>query len=206
VRMEFLVPLGVFCMCLASRGQQPETRPHVTQAADFSTPIVRGGTFHMREHQGHVVLMAFLQTKPSMGRENPSRAVVPSLLSIDRQYRKSGVDVVIIDATALAGANPDKNTDHATGRASSKVPAADALLNASYDWRLTIPLLPDTNGAIARAYGVDCAPTILLVDRSGRIVERWTSVPHPGNMAAAIQQLVGGPMRDHPPMSEKDKK
>jgi hypothetical protein len=206
--VSFLVPSNVSCGghredTVPSKQELSPPREEGIQSADFRAASVRGGTFHMREHAGHAVLFAFLQTQPDSGLANPSRALVPMLLSLDRQYRKAGVDVVIVDATSLAEPVPDGSKQRAGARISGLAPPIDALLNTSYDWSLTIPLLADPDGALAKMYGVDRVPTLLLVDPAGRTVQRWIRWAHPASLAAAIQRIVGGPMSDRPPQENR---
>src|SRR5208283_3194821 len=133
------------------------------RAADFALPNPRGGQLHYTTTGHRNLLMAFLQTQPDWSAENQSRSVVPSLMSMDHQYRSSGLDVVIIDATMLVpSAKP-------SGGKQAKTVSMDELLNTSYDWSLSIPLLADTNGKVARVYGVEQVPTLILVDSTGRI-------------------------------------
>ncbi len=119
------------------------------------------------------------------------------LLSTDHQYRGVGVDVILIDETSLASA-PDKASPQARA-----TPSLESLINTSYDWSLTVPLLSDPGCAIARNFGVASVPVVLLVDPRGRIVKRWNGPIHPGAFAAGIQQIVGGPMQNRPPQAQQ---
>jgi hypothetical protein len=161
-------------------------------AVGFSLPNVRGGEFSYPGSIHRNLLIAFLQTQPDIGSEhNPSRNVVPFLMSMDHQYRQvAALDIVIVDETVLA--------DYP--QVAGKFPSMDSLLNTSYDWALTVPLLADPKGEVARRYGVKRVPTIILVDSGGHIVERWEQIPHPGSLASGIQQLVGVPMARRPPV------
>ncbi len=191
--------LVLLCLCLSCSRRQPASLlAQETGGAipDFTAAVARGGSFHISEQRGRTVLVAFLQTQPDSGAGNPSRALVPLLLSMDHQYRNSGVDVIIVDATALA---MEKDaSQHRT--AASNAPGMDRLLNTSYNWNLPVPLLADPAGSVARICGVSSAPTVLLVDPGGHIVQRWIGAQHPASVAAGIQQLVGGPMKDRPPL------
>ncbi|MBS1851168.1 MAG: TlpA family protein disulfide reductase [Acidobacteria bacterium] len=163
---------------------------------DFTLPNVRGGTFRLQDHQGRVLLLAFLQTQPDTGAENPSRSLVPSLLSMDHQYGKAGLEVVMIDATVLARPKARRIEEKSAGLA----PPMAMLLNTSYNWGLTLPLLADPQGAAAKLLHVETVPTLILMDGKGKVARRWTTVPHPGDLAAAIQQFTGGPMAGKPPV------
>jgi hypothetical protein len=127
---------------------------------------------------------------------------------MDHQYRDSGLVIFIIDETILADFSlarvPAAVGDHSgeQPRQMSGEPSANALLNTTYDWNLTIPMLADPGADVARRYGVVTVPTLILVDAGGRITHRWTGIPHPGGLAAGIQQLVGGPMAHRPPAAD----
>lgn len=198
-RMKRFGCLVLACLlCSCHQPSQPAT------AVDFSLPNVRGGVYDFRQNQGRALLLAFLQTQPDTGPENPSRAMVPALLSMDHQYHTFGLDTVIVDATTMASGRTGSATrSNSSGtseplQAPRKFPSMDALLNTSYDWSLSVPLLADPDGKVARQYHVDSVPTMILVDANGHIGQRWTTPLHPGNLAAGIQQLMGGPMAKHP--------
>jgi peroxiredoxin len=156
---------------------------HSSQAGDsvpdFTLPAVRGGSFQLHATTPQPVLLAFLQTAPDTA-ATPSRGEAPRLASMDHQYRARGLRVAIIDASRLA-----------TGR----TPAHDALINATYDWQLQIPLLEDDANRIARALDVTEAPTTFLITADGRIAQRWDGPPPPGALAVAIEHVLGsGPL------------
>ena len=147
-------------------------------APDFDLYLVRGGHFRLRDHRGQPVLLAFVQTQPDAGAGNSSRALVPQLASMDRQYRAAGLDVVLIDETRLA--RPDVAAPH-----------REDLLNTTYDWSLQVPLAEDPDASAASSYGVKAVPTVVLIDRSGQIRDRWIGGVHPGDLAAAVQKTIG---------------
>jgi len=107
-------------------------------------------------------------------------------MSVDHQYRTLGLDVVVIDATKLASPSDPQ------GAMPAQVVSMETLMNTSYDWSLSIPLLADSDGKVARVYEVKQVPTLILVDATGRIAKRWTGTQHPGILAGEIQHLVGG--------------
>lgn len=143
---------------------------------DFSLTAVRGGTFALRQHERLPTLIAFLATVPDTV-DTPSRSQVALLESMYHQYGRRGLRVAIIDATALAvGHEPD----------------SDALINASYDWNLQIPLLEDEAGRVAQMLGVTHAPTIVLINADGTVAEVWVRPMAPGELAATIENALGG--------------
>jgi lysophospholipase L1-like esterase len=147
-------------------------------APNLDLHLVRGGYFRLRDHRGQPLLLAFVQTQPDAGAGNPSRALVPLLASMDRQYRAAGLKVVLIDETWLA-------------RPGLAAPRREDLLNTTYDWSLQVPLAEDPDANAASSYAVKAVPTTLLVDRSGQIRDRWIGGVHPGDLAVAVQETIG---------------
>ena len=149
-------------------------------APDLDLKLVRGGHFRLRDHRGQPVLLAFVQTQPDAGAKNSSRALVPQLESMDRQYRAAGLEIVLIDETRLA--RPDV-----------AAPRREVLLNTTYDWSVQVPLAEDPDANAASSYAVKAVPTVVLIDGSGQIRDRWIGGVHPGDLAATFQQVVGAP-------------
>jgi hypothetical protein len=143
----------------------------------FTLPQVRGGVFHLRPGQSQAVLLAFLQTVPDTI-DTPSRGQVPFLLSMNHQYSARGLNVVIVDSSALV---------------TQQLPTRDALINASYDWQLDIPLLEDDGNRVARNWGVTQVPTLLLLASDGTLAQRWQGLTGPAILAKSIENVLGGP-------------
>jgi lysophospholipase L1-like esterase len=166
-----LVPSGSQDLSVASSNRD-------RTAPDLDLHLVRGGHFRLRDHRGKSVLLAFVQTQPDSGEGNPSRALVPQLASMDRQYREAGLEVVLIDETRLA-------------RSAVAAPRREDLLNTTYDWSLQLPLAEDPAANAALIYGVKTVPTLVLIDRNGQIRDRWVGGVHPGDLASAVQETIG---------------
>jgi peroxiredoxin len=148
-----------------------------TPAPDFTLPQVRGGIFHLRAKQSQTVLLAFLQTVPDTA-DTPSRRQVAFLLSMNHQYSARGLKVVIIDSSALV---------------TRQTPSRDALINASYDWQLDIPLLEDDHNRVAESWGVTQVPTLMLVASDGSLAQRWRGLTGPALLAQSIEKVCSGP-------------
>ena len=144
-----------------------------TPVPDFTLPQVGGGVFHLRSARSQPVLLAFLQTVPDTA-DTPSRQQVGFLLSMNRQYSARGLKVVIVDSSALVTSQPPKR---------------DALINASYDWHLDIPLLEDDDNHVARSWEVNQVPTLMLVAPDGSIAQRWHGLTGPAVLAQGIQKV-----------------
>jgi peroxiredoxin len=141
----------------------------VNVAPDFTLRQVRGGSFHLRAHVGHPILLAFLQTLPDT-LDTPSRSEVVSVMSMATQYTSRGLTVAVVDASELARVRPSR----------------DALLNVTYDWNLNVPLIEDSDGTVARLFGVTAPPTIVIVGAQGRIVQRWVGLVPPAELARGV--------------------
>jgi hypothetical protein len=125
--------------------------------------------------RGHAVLVSFLDTQTQASAANdPSRAQIPFLKSMNRQNRPYGLRTVIVD-TAGAG--------------------RDALVNFTYDWALdrSIAVADDPGGAVARRYRVTAVPTTFLIDRHGVVRRRWDGFALAAQLDFAVRPLVGRP-------------
>jgi hypothetical protein len=147
-----------------------------TPALDFTLPQVRGGSFHLGAGLSPAVLLAFLQTVPDI-EDTQSRRQVAFLLSMNHQYSARGLKVVIVDSSALVTRQP---------------PTRDALINASFDWQLDIPLLEDDDNRVARKWGVSKVPTLMLVASDGTLAQRWDGLTGPAILAQSIEKVCNG--------------
>lgn len=170
--------LGALCLAAVAALPPVAPQPAAKPAPDFSLPQVRGGVFHLRARPPQATLLAFLQTVPDSA-DTPSRGEAVFVLSMAHQYGPRGLRVAAIDASALADGQP---------------PLHDALVNASYDWHLDIPLLADTGSRVAHAYGIIRLPTVILLAPDGTVAQRWDGFTHPAAVAQGIEQLLGGPL------------
>ncbi|MGD0629703.1 MAG: TlpA disulfide reductase family protein [Terracidiphilus sp.] len=149
---------------------------------DFSLTQVRGGEFHLRAAAGKPVLIAFLQTVPDTA-DTPSRNEAVFLLSMAHQYTPRGLAVVAIDESALVRGRP---------------PQRGELINASYDWQLSFPLLDDSGNHVARRFGVVKLPTLVLIAPDGRVAQRWEGLTRPAILAQGIERMTGGRLGELP--------
>ena len=154
----------------------------VSTLPDLTLPDVRGGAFHLRALPAQPLLLAFLQTVPDTA-DTPSRNQVVFQASMAQQYGPRGLRAAIVDASVLV---PGSQPSH------------DAVLNASYDWRLKFPLLLDQNGQLARQLRVKEVPTTFLIAIDGIIVQRWQGRTRPAILAQGIERLLGGPLGQVP--------
>jgi peroxiredoxin len=150
-------------------------------APGFSLPIVRGDSFQLADHMGQVVLLSFINTQAeaTSATADPSRAQIVFLKSMQQQYGPKGLGVLIVDAARVA-----------TG----KQPSQDQLINFTYDWQLEdIPVLDDSDGSVARSYGVTSTPVTFLIGTDGKIQQRWDGFASASQLALSIERLMGAP-------------
>ena len=147
----------------------------------FTRPLasLKAGTFSLARQRGHPVLLSFLNTQAEATVSNdPSRAEIVFIKSMNTQNRRSGLRTVIVDAADAAGTSP---------------PSRDALVNFTFDWALgpSIAVVGDEDGSLERAYGVTKAPTTFLIDKRGIIRRRWDGFALAAQLDFAIRPLVG---------------
>jgi hypothetical protein len=141
-------------------------------APNFRLPAVKGGVYHLTNLKGQVVLMSFVNARPtdaSLSKGDTSRSQIVFLKSIEEQYGPKGVQILIVDATAVEG---------------RQQLSSDELLNYSYDWVLApIQVLMDADSAAtARDYGILKLPTTILIAPR--------PLPAPGKLACYRHPLM----------------
>jgi peroxiredoxin len=168
---------------LQSLDRGPVTPPPRAQhpAPLFTRPLasLKAGTFSLASQRGHPVLLSFLNTQAEATTGNdPSRAEIVFIKSMNTQNRSHGLRTVIVDAADAAGTSP---------------PSRDALVNFTFDWALgpTIAVVGDADGSLERAYGVTKSPTTFLIDKHGIIRRRWDGFALAAQLDFAIRPLVG---------------
>jgi peroxiredoxin len=173
-----LLTLGFSAAC------SPSSQTDIGQGAsapDFTMKAMRGGSYHLADLSGQVVLLSFINTQAeaTSATADPSRAQIVFLKSMQQQYGPKGLVVWIVDAARIA-----------TG----KQPSQDQLINFTYDWQLDgIPVLDDPDSSIARSYAVESTPATFLIGADGIIQQRWDSFASASQLALSIEALVGPP-------------
>jgi len=148
---------------------------------------VRGDTIKLSTFRGKPVLLAFLNvlTDPNSAAASQSRSQIVFLRSMLDQYGEKGVQVLLVDATAL-----EKGVQ----------PSDETLTNFTYDWKLDrVPLLKDTlKPSLAQQYGVPKAPMTFLIRADGVVSQRWEGFATAAQLALALNDLVGTPVFGSP--------
>ncbi len=114
-----------------------------TPASDFTLPNIDGGEQSLSEMHGKWVLLTFFATWCG-----PCASEMPSLQDLHRSLADEGLVVMAVS----------------TDRSSSQV--VDYIRNRA----LTFPVLLDSEGRVARAYGASAIPLSYLIDPSGLMV------------------------------------
>lgn len=146
----------------------------VDRAAPSFSSALATRPFSLADEHGHTVLLTFLDTQAQARAGNdPSRAQIPFLESMDTQNRRYGLRTVIVD----------------TGGVMSR----DVLVNFTYDWSIStsVAVVGDPHGSIARAYRVTTTPTTFLIDGNGVVRRRWNGFAPAAQLDFAIRPLVG---------------
>jgi peroxiredoxin len=175
-RFLLTILLLVTCGC-----GSPVTLQPGASAPPFALQAVRGGEYRTEDLMGHPILLSFINTQAeaSAATADPSRAQIVFLKSMQGQYGPKGLAVLIVDSARLA-----------TGKQSSP----DQLINFTYDWQLEdIPVLDDSDGAVARSYAVKSAPVTFLIGTDGVVQQRWDGFASASQLALSIEALVGAP-------------
>ena len=127
-RRKLLFVLGagaaaIVAVALALLAHKPEQRP--VQVGDpapaFTGTAVRGGEVSLTHLRGHVVLLSFLDLRADTTENEPSRAQVVFLRSMQTQHARFGLRVVLVDAAEPAAAGTQSRNE---------------LVNDAYDWNL----------------------------------------------------------------------
>jgi peroxiredoxin len=166
-------------LAFAHLSHKPEQRP--VQVGDPAPAVtgtaVRGGAVSLTRLRGSVVLVSFLDLRADTTENEPSRAQIVFLRSMQTQHARFGLRVVLVDAADLAGAGTQSRS---------------ALVNDAYDWNLApaIAVLGD-DGTIARQFGVQRPPTTFLIGRRGVVRERWDGFVPAAQLDLALRELEG---------------
>jgi hypothetical protein len=147
-------------------------------APELAGRDVRDGEISLARLHGHLVLVSFLNSRAEASADgDPSRAQIVFLRSMQTQHARFGLRVIVVDAAELAGA----------GR-----PSRNDLVNYTYDWNLdpALAVLGD-DGAYARRFAVDDAPTTFLIGPDGIVQRRWDGFVPAAELDLSIRRLEG---------------
>jgi thiol-disulfide isomerase/thioredoxin len=129
----------------ATAGPQARPWPAGRLTPMLDLPRLDGGRWRLDEARGRPVLLNFWATWCP-----PCRDELPSLELLAERHTAEGLQVVTIDY---------------------REPPA-AIQRFLDQWPMSLPILRDVDGEVARAWGVRVFPTSVLIGRDGR--PRWT--------------------------------
>jgi thiol-disulfide isomerase/thioredoxin len=133
------------------------------KAPDFELPVLHGGegrkTLKLSELRGHAVLLDFWATWCG-----PCRAETPTIDRLARRLKRRGVRVVGVNV----------NDRPAAAKAFAKQ------LGLSY------PIVADLDGKVGASFGVQNLPTIVVIDRQGRIAAVRTGLTDAGTLETLL--------------------
>jgi cytochrome c biogenesis protein CcmG/thiol:disulfide interchange protein DsbE len=141
-------------------------------APDFDLPLVANArsveegatTVSMRALRGHPVVLDFWATWCP-----PCRAEVPILEAASHGWRAEGIVVVGVDTDA-----PDQGDPRAFAAAHG----------------LSYPIARDADGRVARSFGVDILPTLVVVAADGRVVAVRTGALDEGELGDLVRSAL----------------
>jgi cytochrome c biogenesis protein CcmG/thiol:disulfide interchange protein DsbE len=141
-------------------------------APDFALPLVANGaslgsdkeTLSLSELRGSAILLDFWATWCE-----PCRVQAPIVDRIARRWRDRGVAVVGVDTDTPGQGDP-------RAFAQSR--------------ELTYAIVQDRAGDVARAYGVEDLPTLVVVSRIGKIVAVRTGVTDDAELERLVRQAL----------------
>ena len=148
MRLRFRLILLILLACLGlvfllSQCAKEEKRPSL--APEFSLKTLTGEEMSLSKYNGKTLLIDFWATWCG-----PCRESIPHLVHLHKTYRGQGLEVV---GLSMDKGDP-KTVDHFV---------------KSLDIPYAIAIAPEE---IARAYGVNGVPTIVLIDKEGKIREK----------------------------------
>ena len=136
------------------------------ELANFTVPTIEGGTWSLADQKGKVVLVNFWATWCP-----PCRAETPDLVAVANKYRDQGLTVV--------GISLDQGTPEDLKQ---KLGAFAKDFNVSY------PIA--TPGSSDVAEGISSIPVTLLLDRQGRVANRFVGAVDQKTLSTAIEALL----------------
>lgn len=141
------------------------SRQAPTPAPEVAYTLLDGSPGRLSALQGQVVLVNFWATSCGICVQE-----MPMLAATRQKYAARGFELL---AVAMQWDAPARVAQFASARA------------------LGFPVVIDNTGAVAQAFGnVQATPTNLLLDRQGRITQRWTGALHEADLHARIERLL----------------
>jgi cytochrome c biogenesis protein CcmG/thiol:disulfide interchange protein DsbE len=132
-------------------------------ATDFTLELYSGGTFHLAEQRGKVVLVNFWASWCI-----PCKEEAPVLERAWTAYKNRGVVFVGVDIW-------DTPSD------------ARAFMQ---EYGITYPNVKDPTGEVAIEYGITGVPETWVLNRDGRLVQRWVGAMNDKQITAFLEEAL----------------
>lgn len=169
-KIKFLIIFMIFVafaiggLLVSRQGTLPSDTQAVEKAPDFTLPDLEGKPFSSSGLKGKVVILDFWATWCP-----PCRAELPHFKSLYKQYQAQGLEIV---GVAL---------DH--GGASIVKPFVE-------DNEIRYRILIGNKKVTADYGGIRGLPTTFVIDRKGRIVEKFVGYRDKETFESAIRELL----------------
>jgi thiol-disulfide isomerase/thioredoxin len=141
-------------------------------APDFTLEKLGGGTVQLSSLRGKVVLVDFWATWCG-----PCRAVIPHLNSLQATHKKDGLEIV--------GVSLDRQRGEMT--------ALEQVEAFAKTTRMDYSIAMGSQATAAAFGGVRAIPTAFLIDREGRIRNRYVGMQPANVIQKAVQSLLDEP-------------
>jgi thiol-disulfide isomerase/thioredoxin len=134
-------------------------------APDFTLPRVNSSkVFQLSKQRGKVVLVDFWATWCP-----PCRMSIPHLIDLQKEHGGKNFTVVGVSLDQQSQVLPPFVTQ----------------------WKMNYPVVNDSDGAVARAYGgIRSIPTGVLIDRHGKVITGFVGYHPKEEMEAMVEQAL----------------
>ena len=137
----------------------------------FELRDINGKLFRLADHKGRVVMVNFWATWCP-----PCQNETPDLVNVANQFAAKGLSAVGI---SLDRGDPDKVQKFAT------------------EYKIPYPIImPPEDSAVAQ--GIEAIPVTLLLDRQGKIAQRWVGAVDEETLRKAVEGLLAEEMPARP--------
>lgn len=161
---SMILVLSVACSLLISLHKPAVNAQVLQEAPDFTLPDLNGESFNFSELKGKVIILDFWATWCP-----PCRAEIPHFISLYSRYKEQGLEIV--------GVALDEGGDK-------------TVKSFAEDFGINYPILIG-NSEVADAYGgIRGIPTTFIIDRKGRIIEKFVGYRDKEVFESAIQKLL----------------
>jgi peroxiredoxin len=163
--VSFIIGIIIVVLGIIKYVQLQKPLLKLKEASDFSLTDIYGNTFSLSDYKGRIVILDFMATWCS-----PCREEIRYLKKVFDKY----ADRVIIISISVS---PDYDTD-------------ERLQKFVKEYEITWTIARDTAN-VAELYDISAIPTVVIVDREGRIVYRRVGLVDDITLSLEIDKLLG---------------